>query len=124
MSFASFAGSFKSGNCRAVIAPDNLMETADPEQGLSLAAQVAKHLVELHRTLEQRQLPRVLPQLPGIRVALFPAAVSRARRIGLVYRACTPQPCSHRPVRMACWRPADVSPGSLGKGSFSPCCTR
>src|ERR1019366_8678840 len=65
MSFASFAGSFKSGNCRAVIAPDNLMETADPEQGLSLAAQVAKHLVELHRTLEQRQLPRVLRNCPG-----------------------------------------------------------
>jgi hypothetical protein len=52
------------------------------------------------------------------------SAVSRARCIGLVYRVCTPRPYSHRPVRLACRRPAGVSPGSPGTGSFSPCCTR
>jgi len=46
------------------------------------------------------------------------SAVSRARCIGLVYRVCTPRPCSHRPVRLACRQPAGASPGSPGTGSF------
>ena len=35
-----------------------------------------------------------------------------------------PRPQSHRPVQVACSRPAPVSPGSPGSGSFSACCTR
>jgi hypothetical protein len=56
--------------------------------------------------------------------AAMQAAVSRARRRGLVHKACTPRPRSHQPVRAACCRPIAVSPGSPGKGSFSPCWTR
>jgi hypothetical protein len=52
------------------------------------------------------------------------AAVSRARRRGLVHKVCTPRPRSHWPVRVTCWRPIAVSPGSPGKLRFSLCCTR
>jgi hypothetical protein len=54
----------------------------------------------------------------------MPSAVSRARRMGLLYRALIPRPQSHRPVQVACSRPVPVSPGSPGSGSFSACCTR
>ena len=40
------------------------------------------------------------------------AAVSVARRRGLVYRVCTPRLRSHRPIRVACCRPMAVSRGS------------
>jgi uncharacterized protein (TIGR02246 family) len=52
------------------------------------------------------------------------SAVSRARRSGLLYSACSPIPCSHRAVTAAWPLPSSVSPGSPGTRSLSPCCTK
>ena len=131
------AGSFEGGSCRAVIAPDNLMEAADPEQGPSLAAQVAEHPVELCCALEQRQLLRVLRHLPGICVSLlqeppvddpaagqgqvsfhrvqFPVCCRQRAGVAIEYGTLIEQPGSLDPVfrahrRLACAYRCDRGP--------------
>jgi len=53
-----------------VVAPDDLVEAADPEQRLGLAAYVGQTSVELGRALEQHELALVLGRLTGIGVEL------------------------------------------------------
>jgi hypothetical protein len=53
-------GPFEGWNRSAVVVPDYLVEYADPEQRLALAADVAEYPVESRRALEKRQLARVL----------------------------------------------------------------
>jgi hypothetical protein len=48
------------GNGGSVVTPDNLVETAEPEQRLAFAAHVAKRPIQLGRILEQGLLAWVL----------------------------------------------------------------
>src|SRR6185295_703446 len=52
----------KNRNRGVVVLPNDLMEAADPEQRLTLAAHIAELAVQLRRPLEQRQFARVLGQ--------------------------------------------------------------
>ena len=51
---------FQFRNGGLVVTPDDLVETADPEQGLGLAASVTQRPVRLGRAFKQRQLSRIL----------------------------------------------------------------
>jgi len=53
------AGLLQERNRGLVVTPDELMETADPEQRLGLAAHIAQRPVKLYRTLEQWQFSGV-----------------------------------------------------------------
>ncbi|GAB3866125.1 hypothetical protein [Dactylosporangium cerinum] len=53
-------GPFEEGDRSLVVAPDDLVQAADPEQGLGLAAHVACRPEQCQRALEQRQLGRIL----------------------------------------------------------------
>jgi len=50
-------------NRGVVVLPNDLMEAADPEQRLTLAAHIAELAIQLPRPLEQGQFARVLGQL-------------------------------------------------------------
>ena len=54
---------FENGNRGVVVLPNDLMEAADPEQRLSLAAHIAELAIQRRRPLEQSQFARVLGQL-------------------------------------------------------------
>jgi hypothetical protein len=56
-------GPLKNGNRGVVVAPDDLVEAANPEQRLSLTAHVTERLIEVRGALEQLQLMRILGRL-------------------------------------------------------------
>jgi hypothetical protein len=57
-------------NCGITVAPHNLVEAADPEQRLALAAHVTELAIQLRRALEERQLARVLAEPLRVRPSL------------------------------------------------------
>ena len=64
------AGAFKDRNRRPVVAPDDLVEAADPEQRFALAAHVGEAAVQFRRALEEGELARIRCCLLGVLVPL------------------------------------------------------